>query len=224
MTKARSNATAPAAKGQIVVGTGTDTSGVLSVGSNDQVLMADSSTSTGVKWATASSGGMTVIGTTSLSGSSTTISSIPSTYKHLMILIERAYSVSPDYPIAFRFNSDSGANYNNKTLYGDSDASNYAYYRNDSSDSNNLEIRTRTINTLTAGKNLNLVLNIYNYTSTSPRFLEGSAYSMNSGNTVFTTQTTGTYKGSSAISSITVYPSVGGTNWSGGTFTVYGVS
>ncbi len=51
MTKARSNASAPAAKGQIVVGSGTDTSTVLTVGSNNTVLTADSSTTSGVKWA-----------------------------------------------------------------------------------------------------------------------------------------------------------------------------
>lgn len=52
MTKSRSNATAPAAKGQLVVGTGTDASSVLTVGSNNQVLTADSAEATGLKWAT----------------------------------------------------------------------------------------------------------------------------------------------------------------------------
>ena len=56
MTKSRSNATAPAAKGELVIGTGTDASGILSVGANDTVLTADSSTSTGLKWATPASG------------------------------------------------------------------------------------------------------------------------------------------------------------------------
>lgn len=50
MTKARSNATAPAAKGELVIGTGTDTSGVLSVGSAGETLVADSSASTGLRW------------------------------------------------------------------------------------------------------------------------------------------------------------------------------
>lgn len=50
MTKARSNATAPAAKGQIVVGTGTDTSGILSAGSNGETLVADSSATVGLRY------------------------------------------------------------------------------------------------------------------------------------------------------------------------------
>jgi hypothetical protein len=40
-----------AAKGDIFVGTANDTLGVLSVGANDAVLVADSVAATGVKWA-----------------------------------------------------------------------------------------------------------------------------------------------------------------------------
>ncbi len=193
----------------------------LGIGTAGQVLTVNSG-ATAPEWTTVSSGGMTLIGTTSLSGASTTISSIPSTYKHLMILVERAYTSSSDYPIAFRFSGDTGSNYNNKTLYGQTDANSYAYFRNDSVNATSMEIRTRTLSSVDAGKNLNVVLTVYNYASTSPRFLQGSAYSMNSGSEVITTQTTGTYKGSSAISSVTALGN--GTNWSGGTFSVYGVS
>lgn len=62
----------------------------LAVGANDTVLTADSSTSTGLKWATPSSGGMTLISTTSLSGSSSVgLTSIPSTYTNLQLIIDR---------------------------------------------------------------------------------------------------------------------------------------
>lgn len=58
----------------------------LAVGANDTVLTADSTTATGLKWATPAAGGMTLLSTTSLSGASTTISSIPSTYIHLFLM------------------------------------------------------------------------------------------------------------------------------------------
>jgi hypothetical protein len=50
MARNRSGATAPAVKGNIVVGTGTDTSAVLAVGANGTTLVADSSEATGLKW------------------------------------------------------------------------------------------------------------------------------------------------------------------------------
>jgi hypothetical protein len=87
ITKATSNAVAPAAKGDLVVGNATNDSGVLAVGSTDQVLTVDSSAATGLKWATASAGGMTLLSTTTMSGTSVTISSIPQTYNSLFVLI-----------------------------------------------------------------------------------------------------------------------------------------
>jgi hypothetical protein len=50
MTKARSNAVANAAKGDLTVGNGTDLSGILAVGTNGDTLVADSSTSTGLRY------------------------------------------------------------------------------------------------------------------------------------------------------------------------------
>jgi hypothetical protein len=50
MTKARSNAVAEAAKGDLSVGSGTNLAGILAVGSNGDTLVADSSTSTGLRY------------------------------------------------------------------------------------------------------------------------------------------------------------------------------
>ncbi len=50
MTKSRSNAVANAAKGDVVVGSGTNTSAILALGNNGESLVADSSTSTGLSY------------------------------------------------------------------------------------------------------------------------------------------------------------------------------
>jgi hypothetical protein len=58
ITKATASSIAPAAKGDLVVGSDTNDASVLAVGSANQVLTVDSSTATGLKWAapTSSSG------------------------------------------------------------------------------------------------------------------------------------------------------------------------
>jgi len=104
MTKSRSNATAPAAKGELVIGTGTDASGILSVGANDTVLTADSSTSTGLKWAAAGGGKVlqvvaattttqSIITTTTLTdtGITATITPTSATSKILVIVNSHIY-------------------------------------------------------------------------------------------------------------------------------------
>jgi len=61
------------------------------IGTNGQVLTADSTEALGLKWASAAGGGsLTLLSTTSLSGSTTTVSSISQAYKNLWILIDEA--------------------------------------------------------------------------------------------------------------------------------------
>lgn len=74
------------AKGDIIAATAADTVARLAVGSNDQVLTADSSTATGLKWATPAAGGMTLLSTTTLSGATTTIS-VTGGYNYILAVI-----------------------------------------------------------------------------------------------------------------------------------------
>lgn len=76
----------PSAKGDLYAGSAANTYTKLSVGANNTVLTADSSTATGLKWGTVASGGMTLLSTTSLTGATTTISSIDQTYTNLVIV------------------------------------------------------------------------------------------------------------------------------------------
>jgi hypothetical protein len=91
------------AKGALLSATAASTPGVLAVGSNDQVLTADSTTSTGLKWATPSAGGMTLISTTTLTGNSVSITSIPQTYNSIK-LVMRTPDVASDNWIFGRAN------------------------------------------------------------------------------------------------------------------------
>jgi hypothetical protein len=110
------------AKGDIIAATADNTVDRLAVGANDTVLTADSSTATGLKWATPASGGMTLISTTTLTGSSVTLSSIPQTYKHLQ-LVSRNYKPSTDNAYSFiRVNGDSNANRYRKKEFGEPNA------------------------------------------------------------------------------------------------------
>lgn len=75
------------AKGDLIAATAADTPARLAVGANGTVLTADSAEATGLKWTTPAAGGMTLLSTTTLSGASTTISSISQSYKSLMFVI-----------------------------------------------------------------------------------------------------------------------------------------
>ena len=75
------------AKGDLIGATAADTPARLAVGTNGQVLTADSSAATGLAWATPTAGGLTLLSTTTLSGATVTISSINQTYKSLRMVI-----------------------------------------------------------------------------------------------------------------------------------------
>ena len=67
------------AKGGLLVGTGSGTVSELSVGSNTQILTADSTTATGLKWASAASS-PTFVGCSLYKGSAQSVSSTTTTY------------------------------------------------------------------------------------------------------------------------------------------------
>jgi hypothetical protein len=92
VTVTNSMATAIDAKGDLVPGTGADTFARLAVGANDTVLTADSSTATGLKWATSSSGGYTQLATGSLTGSAVTVSLTMTGYRDLVVNILNPYA------------------------------------------------------------------------------------------------------------------------------------
>lgn len=63
----------------------------LAVGANNTVLTADSTTATGLKWADAGGGSMTLLSSTSVTTTTTSITGIDQTYKHLLIFVSNVY-------------------------------------------------------------------------------------------------------------------------------------
>ena len=88
------------AKGDIIAATAADTVSRLAVGANNTVLTADSSTATGLKWAAASAGALTLIATTNASAASGTVtftSCFSSTYRNYLVNIDGALSASSGF-------------------------------------------------------------------------------------------------------------------------------
>jgi len=202
--------------GDMIYSSSGTTQARLGIGTSGQVLTVNSG-ATAPEWTTLSSGGMTLIATTNMSGSSVTVSSIPATYKHIMIVFRKVFMNSNDYPIQFTFNGDTGSNYTWRGLRA------YNGTVDPTGQKGTLfEPSSKTRNA--ADDNLNLfgTFNMYNYALTVPKGFDTNLFWADSGGTTGYTSIAGNYYNSSAISSITVIAS--GNSFSGGTMYTYGVS
>lgn len=100
------------AKGDLIVGSAADTFTRLAVGSANQVLTVDSATTSGLRWVTPSSGGMTLIQETVASANSgIDFTSIAGTYKQLMLVWSGLTQSGTGGGFGIRVNADSGTNY-----------------------------------------------------------------------------------------------------------------
>ena len=186
----------------------------LGVGADNTVLTADSTQATGLKWATAASGGWTLDSTTSLSGSSTSIT-IPSGYKQISIWVDNYQLTASEYP-TFTLNSNAGSVYRNlgvrgagTTVYtGFETTTNVplGWYTNPDSGNNKNTAQITLTNYLTT--------DAYKFVTTYDTAVDASfSNNIATFNTVFVS--------TSAISSIQI--KAGASTWAGGTVYVYGV-
>jgi hypothetical protein len=201
------------AKGDLIAASAADTPARLAVGTNGQVLTADSTAATGLAWATSSAGGMTLLSTTTLSGATTTTASIPSGYIQLYIAIESPQNATADGILRIAPNGSTTTSlainiaYNNNVASGPTVSSGYI----------NTGVSLARTSTLTS-----LILTIDNYTNsaiTSPYLFYG--YIRETTPKSYVNFQAGAIDLGAAITSLTFSNSGG--NFTGGTIKLYGV-
>jgi hypothetical protein len=202
------------AKGDLIAATASDTVARLAVGANDQVLTADSTTATGLKWAAAGGGGMTVIASGSLSGTTTTISSISGSYIHLYLVILSPYLNTSGSPLKITWNGTTSGT--------------YAYVRAFDGGSGTWTSGTAQTGLTITGTNMETYsiarcysMMIQNYTTSTYHRAIGNMTddNTNGGGTMFGQNSAIT----SAITSIGITTNNGTSTFAGGTYTLYGV-
>jgi hypothetical protein len=200
------------AKGDLIVATSSGVVTNQAVGSNGQVLTADSAEADGVKWATPSSGGVTQLATGTLSGSTVSISSISGAYKSLQLLVFNVTSTN-DYGFRIALNTIT-SNYSlqgftssifsgSGSLWGFNPASNFK--------SNNAANQFQ--------------MNLHNYSSSTPSAFVGDcvfSFLLSDNSTRFTGQAT--LLNSSVSAAITRIDIISGDTFNGGTYILNGIS
>lgn len=204
------------AKGDLIAATAADTPARLAVGTNGQVLTADSTASTGIKWATPSSGGgMTLLSTTSLTGSTVNITGISTAYKQLQIVI-RDWWPSTGTSFYTRFNNDSTANAYLSVLTSYRDGAGAGSIGSMDSYFNNF-----ASNTGNASVGMSYVLTIPDYANTtSSKVASGLNYGSGSNQGIYSGGFV--WKNNSAVSQFNIGLFAG--SFSGGTVLIYGVN
>jgi hypothetical protein len=205
-------------KGDILVATANNTPVRQGVGANGTVLTANSAQADGVEWAVIPDSGMTLINTTTFSGSSSqSITSVfTSTYDNYFVTVDYDSSTALDLRMRLRTTSDdtgSGTYQTHALLYGsDGGSLNYA-------DNGTAGFSRWTFNTGTYRAHADMLICGPNLASVQTNWTGRFAYRANGGvgydafwggNTTTTTQYTG----------FTFYPSTGTIT---GTVRVYGM-
>jgi len=186
----------------------------LAKGTAGQVLTMNSG-ATAPEWATSSSGGMTLISTTTLTGATVSLTSIPATYNDLRIVIKNFIPATDNKYMLMRFNSDATAS-RHSDQSGSDGASAQTFSRTD------VGLGQRNDNGVGNGL---ITIEVLDYKNTS-------TWKMSRAETLTTDPTTtanfgyqrllGFYNQTSAISSIDFLIESGG-NFTSGTVLLYGV-
>ena len=160
-----------------------------------------------------SSSGMTLISTTTLTGASITLSSIPATYNNLRLIVQNFKPANDGQLLRMRFNGDSGANRYFDRDFGNAGVNPFG--------STLFNIGTSNDNSTATGLT---VITVDDYANAVTWKMANSFSIGNNATTPTELETAfklGIYNQTTAISSITLLPSSG--NFTSGTVLLYGV-
>ena len=189
----------------------------LGVGSNNQVLTADSSTATGLKWATpASGGGITLITSTDMAGAASfTFPTIAGTYKDLVVMVKNYYQAAAAR-LKIEFNSDTTATNYEYVITSGRSAGSFSSYKN------NNELQDLT--TQNSDADNFMYLYIPDYTNTIARKqIQNFAGFLSDNGQVTTQNGTHQWRNTAAITQIVIASTSAG-NFTTGTVQLYGVN
>jgi hypothetical protein len=206
------------AKGDLIAGTAADTAARLAVGTNGQVLTADSTAATGLAWATAASGGgYTELASGSLSGTSVVLSTINSGYRDLQLIIKGATWGTGNSYLTLQANSVT-ANYDFAAALAANTFGGFVYA---SSAQSVWRFASDAPQTNNNDQNM-YVVNFYDYAATNDTKLGSVSFRMDTGVARVYGGALGVAGVDAAISSLTISTNAGYT-FNGGTYVLYGV-
>lgn len=189
----------------------------LPIGTAGQVLQVNSG-ATAPEWATFAAGGMTSIASGSLTGSSVSITSIPGTYKELLLVLNSVSNTNANYGVSLQHNSITSATYGVAGFYGDS--TNGAALSNNQG-ATNFDL---VIGQGGAEENVNMgwTIRYSNYANTSDwkRISFEGSYETHSANLKRSIFGNGLQTTTNAITSI----QINSNSFDGGTYILYGVN
>jgi len=184
----------------------------LGIGTTGQVL----NVAGGVPaWTTISAGGMTLLQSLALSGSSVTSSTLTGTYKQFFVYIKGAYA-SAQEEFRMRLNADTATNY----AWQDSEFSTTTSFTRNGAQSS---MRIGTISQVSAIKQTtNMAMTIMNPADTDSVFINCTSVWGAGASDILQERTVGVYDSAAAITSITLFPGSG--TLTAGTAYIYGVN
>jgi len=164
----------------------------------------------------------TLISTQTLTGTATTVtfSDIPGTYTDLVLTVSGRTDAAAIFDIWFSFNLDSGANYSQMSLIGNSASASSASLTGQSTISAYYSLPGTTATANTFGS---VIVTIPNYTAARAKTVSIESVSENNGTTAYQSLVAGLWNNTAAVTSISVQAYTG--NFiAGTTMSLYGLT